>query len=86
MRNLSLLGKISIFNALAFLKIIHLILVTSVPSSTIDLFNKIQKDFSWDKKNAKSKHETLCCDYGNGGLKSVDIFSKIVTLQCSWVR
>ena len=81
MRNLSLLGKISIFKTLAFSKIIHLTLVTSVPSSTIDLLNKMQKDFLWDKKNA-----TLCCDYTNGGLKSVDIFSKIVSLQCSWVR
>ena len=48
MRNLSLLGKISIFKTLAFSKIIHLTLVTSVPSSTIDLLNKIQKDFLWD--------------------------------------
>ena len=51
--SLSLLGKINIFKILAFSKIIHLTLVTSVPSSTIDLLNKIQKDFSWDKKNAK---------------------------------
>ena len=86
MRNLFLLGKISIFKTLAFSKIIHLTLVTSVPSSTIDLLNKIQKDFLWDKKNAKIKHATLCCDYADGRLKSVDIFSKIGSLQCSWVR
>ena len=86
MRNLSLLGKISIFKTLAVSKIIHLTLVTSVPSSTIDLLHKIQKDFLWDKKNAKIKNTTLCCDYTDVGLKSVDIFSKIVSLQCSWVR
>ena len=74
---MSLLGKITIFKTLAFSKIIHLTLVTSVPSSTIDLLNKIQKDFLWGKKNAKIKHKTLCCDYANGGLKSVDIFSKM---------
>ena len=28
----------------------------------------------------------LCNDYENGGLKSVDIFSKIVSLQCSWIK
>ena len=27
-----------------------------------------------------------CCDYANGGLRSVDIFCKIVTLECSLVR
>ena len=47
MRNLSLLDKISIFKTLASSKIIHLTLVTSVPSTT-DLLNKIQKDFLWD--------------------------------------
>ena len=86
MKNWSLLGKISIFKALGFSKTIHLTLVTSVHSSTIDLLNKIQKEFLWDKKNAKVKHTTLCCNYADGGLKSVDIFSKIVSLQCSWVR
>ena len=55
MRNLCLLGKISIFKNLSFSKIIHLTLVTSVPSSTIDYLNKIQKDFPWDKKMQKSR-------------------------------
>ena len=86
MRNLFYLGKIGIFKTLAFSEIIHSTLVTSVPSSTNDLLNNIQTDFLWDKKNAKIKHTTLCCNYANGGLKSIDIFSKIVRLQCSWVR
>ena len=59
MRNLSLIGKINIFKTLAFSKIIHLTLVTSAPSSTIDLLNKIQKDFSRDKKNAKVKFSQI---------------------------
>ena len=84
--NVSLLGKIGVFKTLAFSKIIQLTLVTSVPSSTIDLLNKIQKDFLWSKKNAKIKYTTLCCDYADGDLKSVDIFSKIISLQFSWVR
>ena len=86
MRNQSLLGKIGIFKTLAFSKITHLTLATSATSSTIDLLNKIQKDFLQDNKNAKIKHTTLCCDYADGSLKSVDIFSKIVSLQYSCVR
>ena len=50
MNILSLLGKIRIFKTLAFSKIIHLTLVTSVPSSAIDLLDEIQKDFLWVKK------------------------------------
>ena len=59
MKNLSLLGKISIFKTLAFSKIIHLTLVTSVPSSTIDILTKIQKNFLWDKENANVYVKTL---------------------------
>ena len=50
MNILSLLGKIRIFKTLAFSKIIRLTLVTSVPSSAIDLLDEIQKDFLWVKK------------------------------------
>ena len=53
MRNLSLLGKISIFKILAFSKIIHLALVTSVPSSANDFLNKIQKNVLWGTKSVK---------------------------------
>ena len=38
------------------------------------------------KKTSKIKHETLCNDYENGGIKNVDIFFKIASLQCSWIR
>ena len=78
--NFFLLGKTRISKTLGFSKFIHFTLIASVPSSTIDLVNKIQKDFLWNEKNAKIKHTTLCRDYVNGGLESVDIFSKIVIL------
>ena len=45
MRNLSLLGKITIFKTLALSKIIRLALVTNVPTATIGLLSKIQKEF-----------------------------------------
>ena len=60
--------------------------MTHVPTATTELLSKIQKEFSWGKNESKIKHDTLCNDYENGGLKSVDIFSKIVSLQCSWIR
>ena len=86
MRNPSLLGKITIFETLALSNIIHLALVTNVPTAIIELLSKIQKEFLWGNNKCKIKHNTLCNDYENGGLKSVDIFSKIVSLKCSWIR
>ena len=41
------------------------------------------------KNNSTIEHNTLCNDYEHGGVKSVDIFSKIVSIQsiqCSWIR
>ena len=32
------------------------------------------------------KNSTLCNDYEYGGLKNVDIFSKVVSLQRSWIK
>ena len=53
MRNLSLLGKITIFKTLAFSKIIHLALVTNVPTATVKLLSKMQKDFLWGKNKSR---------------------------------
>ena len=43
MKNLSLPGKITIYKTLALSKIIHLALVTKVPTATIELLSKSTK-------------------------------------------
>ena len=50
MRNLSLLGKITIFKTLALAKIIHVALVSNAPTATIELLSKIQKRVLMGKK------------------------------------
>ena len=42
--------------------------------------------FFWNNSSPKIKHETFCNDYKARGLKNVDIPSKIIALQCSWIR
>ena len=86
MRNLTLEGKVTVFKALAISKIVHLALITNIPTSTMKELNKIQKEFIWKNKNPKIKHTTLCNNYDNGGLKNIDISSKIISLQCSWIK
>ena len=61
-------------------------MVTNVPASLIDLLKNIQKEFLWSGKKTKIKHDTIRNEYVNGGLKSVDIISKIVSSQCSSIR
>ena len=73
MRKLTILGRIAVVKSLAISKIIRLVLITNIHSFIIDHLVKIQKDFIWERKKPKIKHTTLCNNYGNGGLKSVNI-------------
>ena len=69
LRNLTIEGRIVVFKSLVISKLIHLALVTEIPTSTINLLTKIQMEFIW-KGNPKIKISTLCNDYENDGLKN----------------
>ena len=43
LQDLTLEGKVTVFKALAISKIVHLALITNIPTSTIKELNKIQK-------------------------------------------
>ena len=79
-------GKTLSFKTLVISKVVHLALVKDIPSSTIAQLEKIQKQFIWKNGNPKLKHTTLCNRYEQGGLKNVDIFFKITSLQCFCVK
>ena len=63
----------------------NLVLIKAVPIFTVEQLNIIKKNFIWHKKKTKIKRSTLCNSYENGGLKDIDIFYKIISLQCSWI-
>ena len=86
MLNLNVKGKITIFKFLAISKIIQLSLITNVPMDIINELNKIQKEFIWNWNNPKIKHSTLCNKHENVCLKNVDTLSKVISLQCSWIK
>ena len=69
----------SIKNCLSFL-------FDSVPKSIVEKLIKIQKNFLWNFTALKIKHSTTRIDYQNSGLKKVDVFFKIISLQRSWLR
>ena len=80
------MGKIIIFKTLALSKIAYLRLITSFSKQLIQEIQRIQKAFIWNNLTSKIKHETLCSSFEEGGLKYIDINSKIASLQCSWVK
>ena len=86
MRNLTVKGKIAIFKTLIISEIIYLSLVTNGPMEITNELNKMQKEFIWNGNNPKIKHSTLCNKYENGGLKNVDIFSKVISLQFASIK
>ena len=85
-RMLSLEGKIIIFKTLTISKIVYLTFLTVIPNSLIEELQKIQKTFIWHSSRPKISNKTLCNNFENDGLKHVDISSKIISLQCSWLR
>ena len=83
---LSLLGKIQIFNTLGVSKIPYVSSMTQVPKNLVNELKTIQLNFLWNSKTPKIKHSTLIADYSEGGLKSVDIDSKLKAMKLTWVK
>lgn len=86
MRPLTLSGKIIIFKSLAISKIVYISYLSNVPNAILDLLENIHKKFIWNNKRPKIKHSALINDYCDGGLKDIDIRSKIKALQLSWLK
>ena len=83
MRKLTLEEKIVVFKTIAVSKIVFQALITTAPKHIANELKEIQKTVFWNNSSLEIKHETLCNEYKAGGLKNVDIPSKIIALQCS---
>ena len=85
-RGLSLLGKIQIFKTLGISKIQYLTSMPHVPDRIIQELETIQSRFLWNSSTPKIKRSTLFGYYAEGGLKNVDINTKLKALKLTWVR
>ena len=85
-RRLSLKVKIVVVKAIAISKIVFQAFIATVPKHIVNELKKNTRSFFWNTSSPKTKHETLCNDYKTGGLNNVDIPSKFIALQCSWIR
>ena len=85
-RNPTLEDKIIIFKTLALSKFVFLAQVLPIPNQITTTIQRIQREFLWNSSNVKIIHESISNHLQNGGLKNVDISSKISSLQCSWVK
>ena len=85
-RWLSLAGKIQIFKSLITSKPVYVSTMTTVSENFCDTLQSRQKEFIWGERKAKIKHSTSTGDYRLGGLKNVDIPSKIFSLKFMWIK
>ncbi len=86
-RKLSLKGKITVINNLALPPLLY---VASVIIHTPDIVFKevkaIIRDFIWDDKPSRIAYEVLIQSVGNGGLKLMNIETKVKSLKAVWVK
>ena len=74
MKDLSLMGKIHMINALiGSLFVYKVTVLPNAPDNVIQEVESIIEDFIWNGKRAKIKFEILQTNKGNGGLGFTDL-------------
>ena len=85
-RRLSLIGKITVIKSLAASKIIHLLSPLQTNPQIIKQINDHFFVFLWNNKGDKIKRNVIIQNYGNGGLRMLDITSFNKALKSVWIR
>ena len=86
-RKLTLMGKITVINNYALLKLVYVLSSLPDPTkTTIKQIKTIMNDFIWDSKPAKIKRDVLTMDYEKEGLKMVDLETFLKSLQICWIK
>ena len=85
-RRLSLIGKITVLKSLAASQVTHLLSPLQTDSQIIKQINDLFFDFLWNGKGDKIKRNVITQNYGNGGLRMIDIASFNKALKSVWIR
>jgi hypothetical protein len=85
-RDLSILGRITIFKSLAFSKLIYQCNNLAVTDDFVKQIIQVAYNFIWQGKPEKVKRNTVIADYEHGGLKMLDIESFLEAQKVMWVK
>ena len=85
-RELTVLGRITIFKSLAFSKVIYQCNNIKVPDDFIKQLIQVAYNFIWQGKPEKVRRNTVIADYEHGGLKMLDIESFLEAQKVIWVK
>jgi exonuclease III len=85
-RELTVLGRITIFKSLAFSKVIYQCNNITVPDDFVKQLIQVAYNFIWQGKPEKVKRKTVIADYEHGGLKMLDIECFLEAQKVIWVK
>ena len=85
-RDLKSEGKIQVFKTLGLSNMQYLAMVSNVSNSTIETLRVIHSKFLWSNKIAQVKPTKLIGNYSDGGLRAVNIVSKLKSLKMTCLR
>ena len=85
-RSLSIKGKITVINTLAISPLLYLANVIFVPPQVITEVKDSIVDFLWDGKPPKIAYNVLIQSIKKGGVKLIDMQSKIKALKFGYVK
>ena len=85
-RYMTIAGEITIFNSLAFSKIIFVTYLTAIPEKIVKQIEIIQNEFIWEGKKPSVRYLTMVADYADGGLKMIHVRAKFHSLKLAWVK
>ena len=81
------IGKITVLKSLAASKLTHLL--TNLPDPSEDFLRELDKmffEFLWNGRAHKIKKSVICRNFPDGGLRMINIYSFLSTLELSWLR
>ena len=58
----------------------------AVPKHVVDSMPALHRDFIWNSKKPKIKHSALIGYHSDGGLKDIDLTSKLDSLKFSCIK
>ena len=87
-RNLSLIGKITVIKSLLLPQLLYLfsVLCIPIPKSFFKKLNTIFFKFIWNGGNDRVKRKYLLNDYGDGGLRMIDVEAFAQAQKMVWVK
>jgi hypothetical protein len=86
LRKMTLKGKVTVINSLLASQLIYLGTVYHTPKWVIKKYKEITMNFLWDNKPPKVKCANLISDTEDGGLKLLDIETKLKAIKIKWLH